>query len=441
MQPLHRRYLETIRKTQWLAPDKLLHYQARLLEDIARHAYETVPFYRERLAPLFPHGEFDLRGWRDVPVVSRTDVMGNEEALAALAVPRGAARETDGSTSGTTGLSLKFRQSELAGIATVCMNERTLEAHSIDRTAHLARIHGEPAGVAEYPEGIERRGWSLSYPDARESALTIHASVAEQTEWLERLAPKYLATYQSTATALARQLETDGRSLALGAVFTSGETVDAPARDDIRRVFHCEIIDRYAALEIGSIAFQCPAGAGYHTCAEAVLVELLDDDGNDVVGEARGRVVLTSYYNFAMPFIRYDIGDLAVAAQGPCPCGRTLPRLAAVLGRQRNVFTFSDGSQYAPYYWRPMFCAEIDAKQLQIVQTAVDAIEVRYVPHEGTKIPDPAKLEEIGRKKIHPTVMVRAVPVAEIARDPSGKIHDCISLVQPHAAKAQNQSA
>ena len=82
MQPLHLRYLELIRRLQWLAPDKLLTYQARLLEDIARHAYEAVPFYRERLAPLFPRGEFDLRGWRDVSVVfSRADVMSNAEAF------------------------------------------------------------------------------------------------------------------------------------------------------------------------------------------------------------------------------------------------------------------------------------------------------------------------------------------------------------------------
>ena len=154
-----------------------------------------------------------------------------------------------------------------------------------------------------------------------------------------------------------------------------------------------------------------------------------------------GEVVLTSFYNFAMPFIRYDIGDLAIAAHGPCPCGRTLPRLTTVLGRQRNVFTFADGSQYAPYQWRSLFYQDVHAKQSQLVQTAVDAIELRYVPRDGAPIPDPEKVEEIGRKRIHPTVTVRAIAVAGMARDPSGKIQDCISLVAPRATKAQNPSA
>ena len=49
MGPLHQQYLETLRRTQWLEPERLLAYQARLLEDISRHAHENVPFYRDRL--------------------------------------------------------------------------------------------------------------------------------------------------------------------------------------------------------------------------------------------------------------------------------------------------------------------------------------------------------------------------------------------------------
>jgi phenylacetate-CoA ligase len=311
------------------------------------------------------------------------------------------------------------------------MTERTLEAHGIDRTAHLARIHLELPGAADYPEGAKDTGWNLVCPGAPQSKLNIQASIAEQAEWLRRREPVYLATYQSTATALAQQLEAEQQDLTLGAVLTAGETVDPPAREDIKRSFHCEIVDRYATNEMGNIAFQCPAGGGYHICAEAVLIELLDDDGNDVVGDATGRVVLTSFYNFAMPLIRYDIGDLAIAAHGPCPCGRTLPRLAAVLGRQRSVFTFSDGSRYSPYKWRVAFSKHVSAKRIQLVQIAVDYIELRYIPWDGASIPDAAEIEAIGRKAIHPRAIVRAVPVMDIPRHPSGKIEDCLSLVGP----------
>jgi phenylacetate-CoA ligase len=200
-------------------------------------------------------------------------------------------------------------------------------------------------------------------------------------------------------------------------------------RDDVQRAFGCKIIDNYGTQEIGYVAFECPAGGGYHVCAENLLVELLDDSGNDVADGERGRLVLTPFFNYAMPFIRYDIGDLAVAAQGPCSCGRTLPRLETILGRQRSIFTFPDGSQYSPWKWRKLFNAHVPAKQIQLVQTALDCIELRYIPQDGAAPPDPAFIEQIGRGGIHPMVLCRAVPVTEIPRMPSGKLEDCVSLV------------
>jgi phenylacetate-CoA ligase len=431
MSPLHQRYLDTIRRTQWLSPDRLINYQAQLLQDIARHAYEAVPFYRDRLAPLFRGADIDLRAWREVPILKRTEALANVDAMHALFVPRFAARDSSGRTSGTTGQSLAFWQSELAGLASTCLHERLFESHEIDKAAHMARIHLAPPGAADYPEGTETSGWNLTCPDAKHSVLNIHCSVEQQVDWLERRAPAYLSTYQSTASALARSFEIKGRSLSLEAIFTSGETIDASTRDDIRRALGCEVIDRYATNEIGHIASQCPEGGGYHICSEAVLLELLDDSGKDVAPGERGRVVLTSFYNFAMPFIRYDLGDLAVAAPGACRCGSTLPRLEAILGRQRNVFTFADGSQYSPWKWRAIFKEHLPRTQVQLVQTAPDRIELRYVPRDGMVEPDSAAIEKIGRDLINPLVKVVVLPVAEIARHPSGKIEDCVSYVTP----------
>jgi phenylacetate-CoA ligase len=431
MLPLYQRYLDTIRRTQWLSPDRLLNYQAQLLQDIARHAYDAVPFYRDRLAPLLRGEDIDLRAWREVPILKRTEALANTDAMHALFVPRFASRDNNSRTSGTTGQSLAFQQSELAVLATTCLHERLFESHGIDKAGHMARVHLQPPGVAEYPDGAETRGWNLTCPDARHSVLNIHCSIEQQADWLERRAPAYLSTYQSTASALARHFEIVGRSLSLDAVFTSGETVDLSTRDDIRHAFGCEVIDRYATNEIGHIASQCPAGGGYHICSEAVLLELLDDNGEDAAPGQRGRVVLTSLYNFAMPFIRYDLGDLAVAAEGACPCGSTLPRLEAILGRQRNVFTFADGSQYSPWKWRAIFREHLPRTQVQLVQTTPDRIELRDVLRDEVTAPDAAAIEKIGRDLINPAVRVVALPVAEIARHPSGKIEDCVSYVTP----------
>jgi phenylacetate-CoA ligase len=429
MLPVQQSCLESLRRTQWASPEKLLDYQRQRLEEIVRHAREFVPFYEQRLAPLFRNGACDLRAWREIPILTRAEVQAANDEIRARAVPRHLARMVEARTSGTTGTPLFFAQSEIANLVNLCHIERTMEAHGMDRTAHQARIRLEAAGDAEYPEGDEDDEWNLVCPTARQSRLGIQSTIAQQAEWLARRAPAYLTTYPSTAGALARQFEASGSTLPLKGVVTFGETVDTLTRDDVQRVFGCNIIDNYGTQEIGYIAFECPAGGGYHVCAENVLVELLDDDGNDAAEGERGRLVLTPFFNFAMPFIRYDIGDFAVAAQGPCSCGRTLPRLATILGRQRSIFTFPDGSQYSPWKWRKLFNAHLPAKQIQLVQTAPDCIELRYVPQDGAVPPDPALIEQIGRGGIHPMVLCRAVPVTEIPRMQSGKLEDCLSLV------------
>src|SRR5262245_48089445 len=175
MTPLHERYLETVRKTQWLAPDRLLGYQARLLEDIATHAYQAVPFYRERLRPLFQGATFDPRRWSEVTPLSRAEALAQGEVMRALSVPVAVARDTAGKTSGPTGPSLHFVMSELASIVSQCMSERMLEAHGVDGTAHLARIALEPPGAADYPDGSEDQGWNLSHAVSRRSRLNVHS--------------------------------------------------------------------------------------------------------------------------------------------------------------------------------------------------------------------------------------------------------------------------
>ena len=104
----------------------------------------------------------------------------------------------------------------------------------------------------------------------------------------------------------------------------------------------------YACQEIGSIACECNTAAHHHVTAENALVEIVDEQGRDVAPGGRGRVVVTGLYNYAMPFIRYEVGDIAVAGTGPCACGRTLPIIRRIEGRTRNVFVFRDGTRFWP---------------------------------------------------------------------------------------------
>jgi phenylacetate-CoA ligase len=211
---------------------------------------------------------------------------------------------------------------------------------------------------------------------------------------------------------------------------TGGQTVPDGAREFVADRLGARLIAVYGCEEIGAIATECPAATHYHVAAENALVEIVDDNGRDVRPGERGRVVLTGFHNFAMPFIRYAIGDVAVAGTGPCPCGRSLPVIAQVEGRTRNAFIFRDGTRVWP---RGRIIRRmkdfVPFEQYQLVQLDFERVELRYVPDGTERKPDIDGLTSYARETLHPSVRISITPMDALPRGASGKFEDIISLV------------
>ena len=79
-----------------------------------------------------------------------------------------------------------------------------------------------------------------------------------------------------------------------------------------------KLVGIYSCEEVGYVATECPVAAHYHICSEMTFVEIVDDAGLPVAPGQPGRVLVTGLYNYATPFIRYDIGDVAIADPEPC---------------------------------------------------------------------------------------------------------------------------
>jgi phenylacetate-CoA ligase len=101
-------------------------------------------------------------------------------------------------------------------------------------------------------------------------------------------------------------------------------------------------VSRYGITEIGFVAWQCERREGFHVNAEAYLVEVVRDGRPAAPGEV-GALVVTDVWGRARPLLRYDTGDLAVAGDGNCPCGRSLPAIASIEGRTSESALLADG--------------------------------------------------------------------------------------------------
>jgi phenylacetate-CoA ligase len=213
--------------------------------------------------------------------------------------------------------------------------------------------------------------------------LTIHSSTAEQADWLQRQQPGYLLSYPSALNALARYcLKNNIRLPSLQQIRTFGEVLEPETRVACREAWGVPVVDVYSSEEFGYLAMQCPDHEHYHVQSENVLVEVLDDGGRSCAAGEIGRVVVTSLHNFGMPLLRYDIGDYAEVGP-PCDCGRGLPVLRRILGRQRNMFVLPDGQTRWPMFDASALASVFQElppiRQFQITQRTTTEIDVNLV--------------------------------------------------------------
>ena len=193
-------------------------------------------------------------------------------------------------------------------------------------------------------------------------------------------------------------------------------------RDRCRQAWGVPVIDLYSAQEVGYIALQCPEEEHYHLQAESALVEVLDAQGRPCQPGAWGRVVVTPLHNFAMPLIRYDIGDNAEVGEA-CACGRGLPVLKRILGRVRNMLTLTSGEQISPGFVNDWF-EGFPVNQFQIVQRAMDRLEVKIVPGRLFTDSGENRVREGMRERIGHPFQIIFTYHDEIPRGPGGKYED-----------------
>ncbi len=425
-------FIASLEESQWLPPHRLQLYQRRLLDRLLRHARAETDFYGDRLAPVFRADDtIDWERWDEIPILTRAEAQANLDAMVARSAVPQAGPATERNTSGSTGRPFRHFRSPILTLAAACANERFYRWHDLDPKGLTAIIRATRDAGSAYPEGLRNRGWRLGHDDSDGITLSvIGATVDQQVEWLQRIGPRYLLSYPTNIREIGRVMSAGGGAIRLDAIMTYGEMMSRATREEIREHFGVEPLDRYGATEAGLITAECPHSHRHHVMAELVLVEVLDEAGGPCRPGSLGRVIVTPFYNHAMPLVRYDIEDLAVPATQPCGCGRGLPTLDAVVGRARDIFRFADGTRVWPEVRTGEIRRYVPHLQQQIVQVALDQIEVRYVPRSPDQVNDIQGLTAYLRSALHPSIHVTAVPVAAIPRSAGGKYDDFLSLVR-----------
>jgi phenylacetate-CoA ligase len=433
MQEVIDRYNEALAKTERMSHHDLRRYQEMLLVHILRHARDNLSFYRSRLDALFrENGDVDLSRWNEVPILRRDEVSVHGRKMRIPQLPAGYGEIRDFQTSGSTGVPLEIASNALVFVASNALLTRMIRWFGLDTSRPLATIRRftndpTPPGSA----GRVSTGWSLANPTAPLYEIELMTPIEQQLEWLSKHKAPYLMTQPSGALAIAHAVTPEGgKALGIEIVILVGETIPDGARDFITERLGARVAGLYSCQEIGTIACECEAEPHYHVAAENAFVEILDEEGREVAPSELGRIVVTSFYNYAMPFIRYDLGDLAMAGDASCRCGRALPVITRIEGRTRSAFVFRDGARVWPRaaMVRPMH-AFVPFQRYQLAQLDHERIEFRYIPDGSGRKPDLVGLNTYARAVLHPSIQMSVCEMEAFPAGASGKVDEFVSHI------------
>lgn len=192
----------------------------------------------------------------------------------------------------------------------------------------------------------------------------------------------YASTFENLASYLLKCGDTP-EMFRIRAVISGAESLLESTREKLVKVFGCTVVSLYSNQENGMLAQECACHREFHWNSSSFYLELLklDSDEKAEPGEL-GRVVITDLFNYAMPMIRYDTGDLAVRKK-EAECGWDTICLERIDGRKADITYTVKGEPISPSTWGVLFWNYPEIKQYQIIQEAKEEYEIRLNVEEG----------------------------------------------------------
>ncbi len=410
--------------------EQLLDYQNRKVQEIVRYAFENVPFYHEKFlkSGIKPDDVKSVQDLNKLPIIRREELQENSGKLISNEFDQSKLKVV--STSGSSGKPLftyltkredEFRKAKLLRPHIVCGQKPWDRWVLIEPTQHIKRLGGLQRVLSFYAPVF----------------VSIFDDVGKQISSIEKLGPDVLDGYSNSLFLVAEEAEKkEIETIKPRFVMGGAELIDGSSRRFLERVFDAPFYDQYASEELQMIAWQCPEKAEYHIDADTIVVQFVDEKGNEVAPGERGELVCTSLFNHAMPFIRYALGDLGVPSEeASCRCGRTLPLMKVLEGRKDSMVILPSGRKVPAlvFGWMMEFYKFYsNIYQYKIIQKKVDLLRIIIKKKSESASEKDMELELLGhmRKMLglgESEVTIEVEFVDHIVPDKSGKLRKVIS--------------
>ena len=377
-----------VKKNEYESYENLRKYQEEKLRRIIQFSFDNVPYYHKLFKNLNikPEDIQSIEDLQKLPILTKEIIRNNQSNFVPLNLKE--QKYDNRSTAGSTGNPLTYRNSnddKSLGFAILYANWGFAGYELGDKVAVIAGsslIPSTGSKLADTVKAFIMNTKNFSAFDLTENYLD-NIVIA-----LNEFNPKFLSGYASSLYLFAKHIKDKNLKINLSTkgVFTTAEVLFDSQRELIEDVFNCAVFDQYGLNDGGISAYECEKHTGLHVDMIRSITEVADEEGTQLEAGKEGQILATSLHNYAMPFIRYDTGDLGILSGERCDCGRDTPLLEKIIGRVSDFIYTPDGTKIHGEFFSHIFWEFSWVKQFQIIQNRVDEVIVKIVPDSKDKI-------------------------------------------------------
>lgn len=429
-------------KRQWLSRSELKKIQFRQLRSLIKHAYYNVPYYRKKWKKL----NIDINSIQAINDIKKLPLI-NKEILrrnyydfiadnypkkpiidslekSKLRLTTKYAYETghptiitdEGSkifalfSSGTIGPSLPILYDRRAWIYAESIYLRSFIEEGYNLLKPIVYHWSTPFKKRIYNYfGILRK--VQIFPEMSEE---------KQIQILKNMDPEFIFYPPTALFFLSKRIKELDIILSPKAIFTSGEILTPKMRCFIEKVFNTSVFDHYSASEFDYISWQCEKKNLYHINTDSVILESINSENLSGYGEA----VITNLFNYLMPLIRYNVGDVLKlkSIDYTCGCKRGLPLMEKIGGRASKVIKLNSGKTFVPHSVIDNLAGIKELKKFRIIYKGQNRFLVKVnIDNELKRVSN--RVRENLRRLFKEDIKIVIERASNISKEKSGKIN------------------
>ena len=410
---------------QSLSKDQFEDWKKKKAWDTVKFHFDNNPLYKKLVGKHLPER------WEDLPIVKKKDVQcGFDEKLSEGLLKKDL---HFGNTSGSSGIALKFAKDKYSHSMTWALILDRYRKIGFSPNDFQARFYGIPLGFPHYQK--ERLKDKLMN---RFRFVVFDFSDENMERFIDKFRKSnFIYTYGYTNSQLffARYLEKKGIVLkeicpTLKGTIVTSEQCTEEDKSFLEKQFGIPVFNEYGASELEFLAMSDQNGTRWLS-SETVVSEVVNDSYELVKNGEGGSLIFSNIFNKAMPFIRYEVGDIGAIKKHD---DSILDELSQLNGRLNDNIVLPSGRKapgFTLYYISKHLTSSLGyLKEYQVRQLTRNCFEIDLVMDQELDEKTIKAVNEAFELYIEKGLKLKVEKVDKINREKSGKLKQFITFLE-----------